>query len=408
MSFFLIAEPKKPEEPIINTFSINITIYSKIYNDIVKYKTQEIIYFFYPGRAERLSFVNEISQEFFYSYLETKNIFKNTRLVEVSTVKNSFQKIMKFYDKVIFKLTRLQSDSEKYCDKKFSYYFKSKNVLVFTNFALGFSAIPFLLRNYFFNKRKVLVINSGLFSFRKASYFQKFFREIYLRLFFVLITNLIFTSKTEYEFACLNYKFYKNKFVLNEFCPDVSFWTKKNSLVKEPRKNILFVGNDEGRYFEILEPLAKKLIEYQFIFVSNNEIVTRIKLPNVKVFSAKWHSNDLSDFELQKIYQESIITILPIKNNLVASGQSVALQSMCNKTPVLITDTIGFWNKDLFLNKENILFVKDNTLASWEKQILFAINNENLLEKIKNNAFNLVTKKYTKNIFDEQFIKLLN
>ena len=39
--------------------------------------------------------------------------------------------------------------------------------------------------------------------------------------------------------------------------------------------------------------------------------------------------------------QESKITIIPLKNTLQPSGQSVALQSMANGTPVLISKTDG-------------------------------------------------------------------
>ena len=41
------------------------------------------------------------------------------------------------------------------------------------------------------------------------------------------------------------------------------------------------------------------------------------------------------------------MTIIPLKNSIQPSGQSVALQSMACGTPVVITETFGFWDKKL-------------------------------------------------------------
>ena len=374
----------------------------------MKNNSQKVIFFFYPGRSKRLSLIDNISKEFFYSFIEAKEIFENVQLIEVENTKNTHQKIMKFYDRVIFKISRIQSNSEKYCDKKYKNLFKENNILVFTNFALGLSALPFLLKNMFKKNNDIFVINSGLFSFRKTNFIQKIFRTIYLKIFFNLVTKIIFTSKTEYSFAVENFNKYFNKFKLIEFCPDHSFWSQEDTSLRKGRKGILFVGNDEGRCFELLEPLAIELKDYQFTYITNNESIKKINLPNVKTISGKWSGNNLSDLELLEIYRKSKIAILPIQDKLVASGQSVALQSMCNKTPVMITNTKGFWNRDLFKNEKNIIFVKNNTVKSWASQLIKFYDDEVVLNEIAEQAYNTVEKNYRKEKFDTEFLKLFS
>jgi len=374
----------------------------------VKNNTEEIIFFFYPGREKRLKFLDKISTEFLYSYVEANNRYENVKLVEVENIENSFQKIMKFYDRVIFKLCRIQSNSEKYCEKKFINLFNSNNILIFTNFALGLSAVPYLFHKILGEKNNIYVINSGLFSFRNSNFLQEFFRLIYLKLFFNIVTKIIFTSKTEYQFAIKKYSKYESRFKLIEFSPDVNFWTQEIPPQNKEKKGLLFIGNDEGRCFDLLKPLAENLKDYNFTFITNNEKINKIKLPNVEIISGNWSGNTISDLDLRDIYRRSKITILPIQNKLVASGQSVALQSMCNKTPVIITDTEGFWNRDLFENRKNLFFASDNTLNSWATLIDEVYRNDELLNQISENAYSTILKNYSKEKFDTEFLKLLN
>ena len=58
------------------------------------------------------------------------------------------------------------------------------------------------------------------------------------------------------------------------------------------------------------------------------------------------------------------MVILPLKNSLQPSGQSVAMQAMATKTPVLISKTMGFWNFEDFKDKKTF-FVEPNDLDNW-------------------------------------------
>ena len=42
---------------------------------------------------------------------------------------------------------------------------------------------------------------------------------------------------------------------------------------------------------------------------------------------------------------------------------------MSMNVPVIITETIGFWDKDVFIDNVNIFFVSENKLDIWTKKV---------------------------------------
>ena len=78
----------------------------------------------------------------------------------------------------------------------------------------------------------------------------------------------------------------------------------------------------------------------------------------LKYYEGMWWNNKLSDDAI-KICTKAYLTIIPLNNTLQPSGQSVALQSMSVGTPVLITKTIGFWDKtNMKMIKTFFLWIK--------------------------------------------------
>ena len=96
-----------------------------------------------------------------------------------------------------------------------------------------------------------------------------------------------------------------------------------------------------------------------FIFVSQQ--ISKSSLSgNSKVYNGSWGENSISDSELSDLYNESYMTIVPLKNSLQPSGQSVTLQSMACGTPVIISKTEGFWDNENLNHNENIVFTNEN------------------------------------------------
>jgi hypothetical protein len=96
----------------------------------------------------------------------------------------------------------------------------------------------------------------------------------------------------------------------------------------------LFIGNDQNRDFELLRKIANSLPEKNFLFVTNSEF---LNLPsNVKCLKEAGGTELISDSEIKNLYMSSWLSIIPLKESLQPSGQSVALQSMSMHIPVMI------------------------------------------------------------------------
>ena len=62
--------------------------------------------------------------------------------------------------------------------------------------------------------------------------------------------------------------------------------------------------------------------------------------------------------------------------------------------PVMITKTQGFWQKDIFLDNENIIYINDFDYKTWELEINKIFNDDSKVKKISNNAKNTISENY--------------
>ena len=102
--------------------------------------------------------------------------------------------------------------------------------------------------------------------------------------------------------------------------------------IKSQKNQILFVGNDTNRDFKMLYDIAAKMQKYNFVIITENNEQEFNNLKNVKLINGKWADEKISDTNLRNIFQESELTIIPLKNSLQPSGQSVTLQSLTSGT----------------------------------------------------------------------------
>ena len=127
----------------------------------------------------------------------------------------------------------------------------------------------------------------------------------------------------------------------------------------------------------------------------------------MKLIEGHWNYEILSDEELKEIYNNAILTIIPLKDSLQPSGQSVALQSMSSGTPVMISKTSGFWDFDHFTNLENIVFIEDNSVKNWCMQINSLIKDPNTLKAIANNGLYTIKNYFNLEIFDYKVFDII-
>ena len=131
---------------------------------------------------------------------------------------------------------------------------------------------------------------------------------------------------------------------------------------KDKLQNLLFIGNDINRDFDLLFKIASSFENYHFTIVTENKGKNFDQLKNVNLLEGNWRNSYLKDSEILNLYHFADLVILPIKQSSQPSGQSVALQAMSSGTPVMITKTSGFWDFQAFQDNENIFFVEGHLL----------------------------------------------
>jgi len=135
------------------------------------------------------------------------------------------------------------------------------------------------------------------------------------------------------------------------------------------------------RDYEFLDTLIHNLQEYKFNIVSKI-FTSSSNHENIKLYSGSWGSKEYSDSFIHNLYKDASLTILPLKNSLQPSGQSVALQSIASGTPVLMSKTEGFWDPDKFIDNENIYFLESNNLTLWVDKIKEILDSPDLRQKV--------------------------
>lgn len=367
-----------------------------------------ITYFFVYGRKKRIEQNNIFAKEMFYSYFYFKKKHENTSIIEFSNTKNIFTRALNLFDKYLNKATKLpffmsHAVNFQNCRKIFK-----TDYLICAQDRIAISLIPILLLSKIFNpKLNTTFFVMGLFNKEKDNKVIKPLRTFFLRLITWLVNNLIFLGEGEYDLAISQYKFIEKKSYFLPFMVDEKFWEKDTKKEFNDKSGILFVGNDGHRDYELLIKIAKELKEYNFTFVTKYFKFSETNIKNVKIFDGSWGNQLLSDKDLKKLYTDSKLTIIPIKNTTQPSGQSVALQSMCTGTPVMISQFDGLWDKKNIINNENIILIKDNEYDLWVGKIKEYYNDNTLLKKISTNAEKLINEKYKEEYFNKTLEKII-
>ncbi len=359
-----------------------------------------ITYVFGFGRSNLISSNKTFANEFFYGYFNFADEYKEINYIEFENniKKNIFNKFLLFISKVLRKISKLSFFLENICTyKNFRQLSKTKHIIL-TNDRIGLSLLPFLIIYKLFKMNTSTVIVMGLLAKETNNIFSHAIQRVLLNIFFSVVDNFIFISKNECRQAKVSFKKYENKFQFIPFCVDTKFWNPINK--KERLRNkIVFIGNDSNRLYDLVLDVASKLIDYEFILVTSNIEKKDIKSKNVTLIEGSWNKQILTDDELKNIYSQAFLSIIPIKNSYQPSGQSVALQSMSMEVPVMITDTIGFWDKETFSHNENIFFIPKNTSKIWIENIIKAINDQDNLEMVANKSKSTVNETYNLDIF---------
>ena len=155
------------------------------------------------------------------------------------------------------------------------------------------------------------------------------------------------------------------------FCVDTEFWSPRQ---ENNKKGVLFVGNDGKRDYELFLKIVNSMQDVNFTAITNFKIDKQFS--NLNIVKGSWSEHFLSDNQMKDYYLNSELTIIPLKDSLQPSGQSVGMQSLSCGTPILVTETDGFWGDENFKNNLGINFVSKNSTNSWVDSIYKILENK--------------------------------
>ena len=361
---------------------------------------KKITYIYTGGRIKKLNSI-EYADDFFYG--SRQFLDKNYEINIIELKKSNF--IINKFEHIISKLFSLPLYVFSLLSFKNYKIIKNSDYIFLISESTGFAALPVLYFVKKVSKVKVFMFVMGLYS-KDINY--KIFKQQHKKLINKLhnyIDGMYFLGKGELNIAKSIYHS-NSKLKYLPFHVDNKFWDYPNIDIAK-NKNILFIGNDGNRNFLLVNDIARKLQNFNFIFISSNQEILNNKLENVTVIKGKWGNSSLTDLELKKIYSKARLVILPLINSTQPSGQSVALQAMSVGVPVLISKTDGFWDYENFVHNESIFFVNEG-IHNWVNDIESVYENVELLFRVSNTAKQLVNKTYDNNLLFRFLLKEIN
>jgi glycosyltransferase involved in cell wall biosynthesis len=370
----------------------------------------KIAYVFTSGRRKRFNDIlagKESPSEFLLGIPHLLNCAYKIDIFELPdliSAKSSVNFLLFPKNAVISKITGMISCSH-FLSKQAVSLLNNYDIVIACNEYVGFGLS-------YYKKKKVLktplivFIMGMLAKLYKLSHY-KFRYSIgkhYYKQFINCCRKCIFLGLGEYNFAANIYPYFKKRFKHLPFPVDTEFW--KPCQQTEQQGYILFIGNDKNRDFDLAVSIACEMKEHHFKFITKQ--ISRNKVTkNVQVIAGDWKQSVLSDTKIREIVQNSMCVILPLKETLQPSGQSVCQLAMSCGKPVIITRTKGFWAPEDFTNKKHLYFIESNRTEDWCKTIIDLKSNPDNSRKVGANARKLMEDKFNIPNFSENLIGIL-
>lgn len=174
-------------------------------------------------------------------------------------------------------------------------------------------------------------------------------------------------AESEKPELCGRFGVHSDKITVGWFGVDETFWKLPDG--ESSRSGVLAVGNDGRRDYETLLESARMLPQISFT------IITRISAPNdlptnVQWRRGDWHEQAVSDQALRELYRRAACVVVPLKETLQPSGQSVAMQAMMCGAPVVHTQTSGWWGSEVIRDGKEVLLVPPENPITLAKAIV--------------------------------------
>lgn len=258
----------------------------------------------------------------------------------------------------------------------------SYDVLVGTGDSAG---LPLLALKYFgFVRKPIIFMTAGLAGALKGkqnSWVGKFYKKI------LPVAN-IFTSyaQVEIDFFEKEMGIKKEKIIYMPLATDYNFFSRKSKI---KRTVVCAVGTEPGRDYKTLFEAIKDLPVKVEVACHPDNIKGLVIPKNVKI-----HLN-IPVSEVLKLYQRSIISIVPCFERFRSSGQMVVLESAAAGLPIIASKIRGITSAFDFKDKSHLLFARAQDQQDLRHKIKFLLENKALRHSIAENGQTLVKQNYT-------------
>jgi len=199
-------------------------------------------------------------------------------------------------------------------------------------------------------------------------------------------------GRGEHEFLCELFPRHADRIHFIPFGVDTAYWRPSSDTTRDG--TYLFVGNDPNRDFEMVRSLVRRRRDLRFRVVSSNSRLLLMRAPNAEVFAGDWRAQPLTDDQMRAFYRRSHAVIVPLRESLQPSGQSVALQALACGTPVVISRTTGFWDPEHWRHGEHVYFVDGGGVAAWSEALDAMGDTDSLRGRLAEGGRRLVEQRY--------------
>lgn len=260
--------------------------------------------------------------------------------------------------------------------------FKNYDIIVGTGDSAG---LPLLALKYFgIIKQPIIFMTSGIAGALKGktnTWVGKFYKKI-------LQSADVFTS-----YAGVETDFFEKEMRIDKaritYMPLGTDWLYFSQKSKEKREIICAVGTELSRDYKTLFKAVEKLPVIVEIACHPNNIKGLKIPPNVKV------NLNIPVKEVLKIYQRSLLSVIPCIERNRSSGQMVLLETASAGLPIIVSEIKGITGAFSFKDKKHLLFTKPQDSKELRKKIIFLLNNQDQANKMGSEASKFVHNNYT-------------
>jgi len=260
--------------------------------------------------------------------------------------------------------------------------FKNYDVIVGTGDSAG---LPLLALKYFgIIKQPVIFMTSGIAGALKGkanTWVGKFYKKI-------LHKAGVFTSYSQIEtdFFEKEMGIKKGKIKYMPLGTDWQYFSQKS---KAKREIISAVGTELSRDYKTLFKAIEDL-PIQVEVACHPDNIKNLKIPeNVKI-----HLN-ITVQKVLKIYQRSILSIIPCIERYRSSGQMVLLETASAGLPVIASKIKGITGAFSFKEGKHLLYSNPQDPVDLRKKIIFLLNHPDFANNLGREASKFVKNNYT-------------